>query len=386
MKASFRLGRVFGIEIGVNWSVLVFFALIAWTLATEVLPSEAPHQSTAAYWLAGIAGGIIFYIGLLAHELSHSLVARRNGVPVSGITLWLFGGVSQLSGEPKSAGVEALITLVGPLTSILFAALLVLLGAAVHALGGSALVVDLFDYLAYLNLGLGLFNLIPAFPLDGGRLLSAFFWWRFGSRQRGVHAAAQVGRFFSFLMIAFGVFEFFLGNAVNGLWIAFIGWFLLSAAGAEESATVSKSLFESLPVSAAMSSPVVTLPDSMTVEEFLSSTAVHHPFTTYPLTDAAGSLTGVIRLNQVVRAASAGAQTRRLQEFAVPLAEIPTARPEENLALMIERVGAQLDRRVLVFDGPKLVGIVSPSDLARIVRARQALRSRPGASEPVQTR
>jgi len=253
-------------------------------------------------------------------------------------------------------------------------------------LGSSALVVDLFDYLAYLNLGLGLFNLIPAFPLDGGRLLSAFFWWRFGSRQRGVHAAVQVGRFFSFLMIALGVVEFFFGNTVNGLWIAFIGWFLLSAAGAEESATVSRTLFESLPVSAAMSSPVVTLPDSMTVEEFLSSTAVHHPFTTYPLTDAAGAPTGVVRLNRVVRAASTGSHTRQLQELAVPLSEMPTARPEENLELMIERVGAQLDRRVLVFDGSKLVGIVSPSDLARIVRARQALRSRPGATGPVQTR
>lgn len=386
MNASVRLGRVFGIEIGVNWSVIFFFALITWTLATAVLPADVPHQSTAAYWLTGIAGGLLFYVGLLAHELSHSLVARRNGVQVSGITLWLFGGVSQLGGEPKSAGVEALIALVGPLTSILVAAVLVGLGAAVSALGGSALVVDLCDYLAYVNLGLGLFNLIPAFPLDGGRLLSAFFWWRFGTRQRGVHAAVQVGRVFSFLMIALGLFELFRGNVVNGLWIAFIGWFLLSAASAEESATVSRTLFQSLPVSAVMSSPVLTLDDSMTVEDFLLSAAIHHPFTTYPLHNARGSLTGVVRLNQLVRAASTNARSRPLGEIAIPLSEMPTARPDENLEAMVERVGARLDRRVLVFDGSNLVGIVSPNDLARIVRARQALGSPTRTAELVRSR
>ena len=373
MTASVRLGRVFGIEIRANWSVIFFFALITWTLATETLPADVPHQSTLAYWLAGVAGAILFYIGLLAHELAHSVVARRNGVQVTGITLWLFGGVSQLSGEPSSPGVEARITIVGPLTSILYAVLLYGLAAAVSAVGGSRLVVDLLLWIAVLNVSLGIFNMIPAFPLDGGRLLSAFFWWRYGSRERGVHAAVQVGRFFSFLLIAFGVFELFQGNVVNGLWTGFFGWFLLAAAGAEEAATRQRSLLASVPVSAAMSSPVVTLPESMTVEEFLSSTAVHHPFTTYPLHDGSGSLTGVVRLNQIVRAASAGRRTSQLRALAMPLSEMPTAQPDEKLEAMIERVGDQLERRVLVFADSKLVGIVSPTDVSRVVRVRQAL-------------
>jgi Zn-dependent protease len=386
MNSSIRLGRAFGIEINVNWSVIFVFALVSWTLATAVLPADVPDQPTAAYWISGVAGGVLFYLGLLAHELAHSLVARRNGVQVSGITLWLFGGVSQITGEPRSAGIEALLTVVGPLTSIAFAVILFLLGTALSATGSLPLVVDVFYYLAILNVGLGVFNLIPAFPLDGGRLLEAFFWWRFGSRQRGVHAAVQVGRFFSFLLIAYGVFMLFQGNVLNGIWTAFIGWFLLSAAGAEESATVSRAVFQSLPVTAVMSAPVVTVPDSISVEEFLASNAVHHPFTTYPVHDDAGSLTGVVRLNELVRAANAGRGRSRLRDLAVPISEMPTARPDENLEAMVERVGSKIERRVLVFDGTRLAGIVSPNDLARLVRARQVLGTRSDTPAPVSAR
>jgi Zn-dependent protease len=247
MRASIHLGRVAGIEIDANWSVFFIFALVVWSLAAAILPSAVPHQSVAVYWVTGLLGGIIFYGSLLAHELSHSIIARRNGVEVSAITLWLFGGVSQLSGEPASAGIEALITIAGPLTSILLAVVFYLLALLSSAIGGLPLVVVLLSWLAILNLSLGVFNLIPAFPLDGGRLLDAFFWWRSGSRRRGLHAAVQVGRVFSFLLIGFGILEFFTGQVFNGLWIAFIGWFLLSAAGAEEAATDSRQLASGRP-------------------------------------------------------------------------------------------------------------------------------------------
>lgn len=376
MRASIHLGRVAGIEIDANWSVLFIFALVVWSLAAAVLPSAAPHQSTTVYWVTGVIGGVIFYGCLLAHELSHSIIARRNGVQVSAITLWLFGGVSQLSGEPRTAGIEALITVVGPLASILLAVAFYLLAVLASAIGGVPLVVGLLSWLAILNLTLGVFNLIPAFPLDGGRLLDSFFWWRSGSRQRGLHAAVEVGRVFSFLFIGFGILEFFTGQVFNGLWIAFIGWFLLSAAGAEETSTASRGLLEAVPVSAAMSAPVVTLADSMSVGEFLQSQAVHHPFTTYPLHDSTGALTGVVRLNQIMRAASRGDQGTRLGQLALPMSDIPTASPDEKLAALIQRLGSALDRRVLVFDDGNLVGILSPSDVARIVSVRQAVSSR----------
>src|SRR6266852_6965179 len=208
MASSIRLGRVFGIEIGANWSLVFVFALIAWTVATQVLPFDVPGQPALAYWVAGAAGSVAFYACLLAHELAHALVARRNGVKVGGITLWLFGGVSKLDGEPKSAGAEALIAGAGPLTSLAVGAVAFVLSL----LPLPALASGVLGWLVFVNVALAVFNLVPAFPLDGGRLLSSWFWWRSGSRQRGVHSAVRIGRVFAYLMIAFGVFELFTGR------------------------------------------------------------------------------------------------------------------------------------------------------------------------------
>src|SRR5712691_3663385 len=369
MASSIRLGRIFGIEIGINWSLVFVFALITWTVATEVLPIDVPGRPALAYWVAGVAGSIAFYACLLAHELAHALVARRYGVKVGGITLWLFGGVSKLDGEPPSAGAEALIAGVGPLTSIAVALLAVLLAL----LPLPALVADLFVWLAFVNLALAVFNLVPAFPLDGGRLLSSFFWWRSGSRQRGVHRAVQIGRVFAYLMIALGVFELFTGAVLNGIWIAFVGWFLLSAASSEEAGTAARGMLRSVPVSAAMSSPVVTVPDWLTVDQFLESIAPQHAFTTYPIHDPAGKLTGIVRLGDLVRMPAAARAQEHLKDRARPIVDVPTSTPDEDLAALIQRVGAALDLRVLVFDDGRLVGIVSPVDVARLLAVRQAL-------------
>jgi len=368
---TIRLGRLFGIDIGFNWSLVFIFVLIAWTLATGVLPQDVPGQGAGAYWVAGAAGAIVFYACLLAHELSHALVARRNGMKVAGITLWLFGGVSQLEGEPKSAGAEALIAGVGPLTS--FAIALIALGMAL-ATSANALVSDLLGWLAFVNLALGLFNLVPAFPLDGGRLLSSVFWWRSGSRLRGVHTAVRVGRVFAFLMIAIGLLELFTGAVVDGIWIAFIGWFLLSAGSSEEAGTTIKALLKSVPVSAAMTSPVVTVPDWLTVGQFLESVAPQHRFTTYPVHDPSGKLTGMVRLSDLIRVQGDDRDRKRLSDSAVPISQVPVTRPGEELAALIERLGTAFDQRVLVFDQDLLVGIVSPADVARLLAVRQSLR------------
>jgi len=371
MASSIRLGRLFGIEIGANWSLVFIFALIAWTLATAL---EVSNQPALASWVAGGVGAIVFYGSLLAHELAHALVARRNGVKVAGITLWLFGGVSRLDGEPKSAGAEALIAGVGPLTSLAVAAVAFVLSL----LPFPALADDLLGWLAFVNVALALFNLVPAFPLDGGRLLSSWIWWRSGSRQRGVHSAVQIGRVFAYLMIAFGVFELFTGQALNGIWIAFVGWFLLSAGSSEEMGSQVRGLLTAVPVSAAMTSPVVIVPDWLTVEQFLESIAPQHRFTTYPVHDPSGKLTGIVRLGDLARMPSQARAEERLRDRARPISEVPTSRPDEDLAALIQRVGAALEQRVLVFDSSgRLAGIVSPADVARVLAVRQTLTEGP---------
>ena len=383
MAPSIRLGRIFGIEIGANWSLVFIFALIAWTLATG-LPADVPGQWAGAYWIAGAAGALAFYGCLLAHEMAHALVARRSGVRVAGITLWLFGGVSRLDGEPKSARAEALIAVVGPLTSLLVAALAFGLSFATST---APLVSDVFAWLALVNAMLAVFNLVPAFPLDGGRLLASVFWWRQGSRMRGVHSAVRIGRWIAYLMIALGVVGLFSGYVIDGVWLAFIGWFLLSAGSSEETGAAIKAALKSVPVSAAMSSPVVTIPDWLTVEQFLENVAPGHNFTTYPVHDPSGRLTGVVRLADLVRLRGAqggqggqgGQRDRRLSEVARPIEHVPVSRPDEELAALVERAGNSLEYRVLVFDGGTLVGILSPVDIARLLTARQALGGPPSA-------
>ncbi len=371
MAPTFRLGRVFGIEISANWSLLFVFVLVAWSLGSG-LAADVPGRPQAEYWLGGIAGAAVFYVCLLAHELSHSLVARRQGVRVSGITLWLFGGVSRLDGEPKGAAAEAAITAAGPLASLVVAALFYVLSVAfASARGHAGLISDLLGWLAGINLVLALFNLVPAFPLDGGRLLSSLLWWRSGSRRTGVHQAVRVGRVVAYGMIALGLIELFFGLPLNGAWIVFLGWFLLSAASQEETGSAVRDLLRSVPVSAAMSSPVATIPDWITVEQFLTGVAPGHAFTTYLLHDASGALTGVVRLAELLRGHRPGPETR-LGQVAQPISSMPTARPGEDLAGLLERVGSNLERRVLVYDGGKLVGILSPVDIARVVSLREA--------------
>jgi Zn-dependent protease/CBS domain-containing protein len=320
--------------------------------------------------LAGAVGAVAFYACLLAHELAHALVAVRLGVKVSGITLWLFGGVSRLDGEPKSARDEAFIAGVGPLTS--FAIALLAFGLSL-ATSSAVLVAGVFGWLAFVNVALGLFNLVPAFPLDGGRLLSSFFWWRQGSRRRGVHSAVRIGRLFAYLMIGIGIIVLFTGSVAEGVWLAVIGWFLLSAGGSEETGTAVRAALRSVPVATAMTSPVVTIPDWLTVEQFLEAVAPSHQFTTYPVHDPSGALTGVVRLGDLVKVTGGDRGDRRLSSVARPIAQVPTARPDEDLAALIERVGLAIENRVLVFDQGLLVGILSPVDVARVLAVRQTI-------------
>ena len=224
MNESWSLGRIAGIHVGLNWSLLVVAALIAWSLATGLLPSAAPGQSSGAYWTAGVVSAVVFLASLLAHELAHSVVAVRRGVRVEGITLWLFGGVSRFSTESSSPGAQALITFVGPLTSLLLGVVFFVASAAAGGDAHPGLVAATLSWLGYINIALGVFNLVPAFPLDGGRLLQSLIWLRSGDRLRATRIAARIGMVFAYLLIAYGLASFLLaGNLIGGIWSVFLG-------------------------------------------------------------------------------------------------------------------------------------------------------------------
>lgn len=238
MRASFRLGRISGIPIGVHWSILFIFGLITWGLADVVLPQRQPGHPTAVYWGAALVTAVLFYLCLLAHELSHALVARRAGLEVRGITLWLFGGVAELGGDARSPEVELRVGAVGPIVSLVLAGVF----AGVAALGAwwsaPALLVAMAWWLGTINLTLGLFNLVPAYPLDGGRVLRSLLWRRRGDQEWATLSAARTGEVFALGLITFGLLDLASGGQRGGLWLTGLGWFLHSAARSERQIVV----------------------------------------------------------------------------------------------------------------------------------------------------
>jgi Zn-dependent protease/CBS domain-containing protein len=226
-----RIASVFGIEISVSLSWIFVFAFVAWSLADPTGPPHRTELGSAARIVLGVIGSVLFFASVLVHELAHSLVARARGIRVSGIMLFIFGGVSKFEDEVNDAPGEAWISGVGPLTSLALGAIFF---AGAEALGPSSTIGVLFAYLAYVNVALAIFNLIPAYPLDGGRVLHSLVWRISRSRERATSITVVVGRILAGVIIAFGIFEALAYNVGAGLWTTFIGWFLLQAGSAEQ--------------------------------------------------------------------------------------------------------------------------------------------------------
>ena len=233
INGNIKLGRIAGFALSMNWSVLIIAWLLTWSLATTSLPHHAYGHSEFTYWLTGLGTAIVFFLSLLAHEVAHALVARRHGVEVMGLTLWLFGGVATLGSEPPTPRADFRIAAAGPAASLGLAAGFELVAIGLQALDTAHLVVVAAAWLAGINLMLGLFNLIPGAPLDGGRILRAFMWHRHGDQLRATISAARAGGVVAAMLIAAGVIEFLVGASMGGLWLVFIGWFVASAARAE---------------------------------------------------------------------------------------------------------------------------------------------------------
>jgi Zn-dependent protease/CBS domain-containing protein len=366
MNETFRLGRVRGIPIGVNWSVLVILWILAWSLAASYLPTAEPGYRTAEYWMVGVAAALVFLASLLAHELGHALVAIRSGVGVHGITLWLFGGVSKLDREATTPDAELRIALTGPAVSLGIAALAGVGALGADAAGAPDLLVAALMWLATINVVLGVFNLMPAAPLDGGRVLRAVLWRRRGDHLSATISASNAGRAFGFVLIGLGVLQAAAGAAGSGLWLVFLGWFLLSAARAEQTQAM---LFEALadvPVRRLMSSPVITAADELTLQQLVDDVVMEHHCSAFPTTDPSGRVTGLITLSAVRSIPRDRRDSTRVRDVATPLEQVVRTTPDDPTPELLTRLGAAPDARALVFDGDELVGIVSPTDIVRM--------------------
>ncbi|ASW53790.1 site-2 protease family protein [Plantactinospora sp. KBS50] len=376
MGASFRLGRVAGVPVGVNWSVVVIFGLLVWGLSADQFPRAYPGHPGWAYALAGIAAAVVFFLGLLAHEVSHAVVARRNGLEVQGITLWLFGGVAQLRGEARTPGAELRIAGVGPLVSFILGAIFGAVAAGIAATGPRGLVFGAFAWLAGINLVLAIFNVLPAAPLDGGRLLRAALWrWR-GDRTWAAIAAARAGRVLGAALIALGLWQFLTGFAVGALWLALIGWFLVGAAMAEERQARVGVALSGVRVGEVMTAQPQAVTPEVSVADFVDHYLWAYRHSALPLV-VDGRPVGLVTLDRVRGVPADQRAGTNLGAVSCPPDQLVLARPDEPLLELLPRLSACADGRALVVEGDQLVGIVSPSDISRAVQ-RNAMREGTG--------
>lgn len=375
MRATFVLGRIAGVRIGVNWSVLVVFALIAAVLAAGRLPADYPGHGWVLYTLVGIGTAGVFFASLLAHELAHAIVARRNGVGVDDIVLWLLGGATRMRAEAPTPGAEWRIAGVGPLVSLLLGGGFVLLTWLLHATGASGPLVEASAWLATINILLAVFNVIPAAPLDGGRLLRSFLWWRSGDRLRATTGAARAGQVFGWLLVGFGLWAFLWTASFAALWLALVGWFLVLAATEEARQARVRELLSGVAVRDTMTRDPVTVRSRETVDEFLSGEALTGRHAAFPVTrdreDSGedGHAVGLLTMDRA-RGVEQDEQRRiTVGEIMVPLDEARVTRPDEPLADALTRMTPGPEHRLLVLDeAGRPVGIVSPADVDRTVR------------------
>jgi Zn-dependent protease/CBS domain-containing protein len=366
MWSSFRLGRIAGIEFGVNWSWLVVFALIVWTLASGIFPSTNPGLSKGTHIAMAIVAALFFFLSILLHEFGHALQARREGIEIDGITLWLFGGVARFKGSFRNAGAEFRVAIAGPLVSLALGGLFVLI-ALINGLPSA--VDGVASWLGYINITLLVFNLIPAQPLDGGRVLHAALWRARGDFAWATRIAANVGRGFGYLLIAGGIAMFIFQSSFSGAWLAFLGWFLLNAATAEARYLLTQQALMGLRVGDVMTpNPVVVSADT-TLGELMDSIMISQRHTTYPVVDD-GKTVGLLPLRCVTSVPRREWDVRRVRDCLVSLDKVPVLREDEDAVDALAELSQSAGGHGLVLSNGGLAGIVSSSDLARALEAR----------------
>jgi Zn-dependent protease/CBS domain-containing protein len=373
VNPSISLGHIAGIRIGVNWSWLVVFGLITWTLADAVFPSQNPGLSDNTYIAMALVAAALFFGSLLLHELGHALQARREGLEIEGITLWLFGGVAKFKGMFRSAGEEFRIAIAGPLVSLvigLFFAFVPMAISLPKALNGVAI------WLGYINLSLLVFNLLPALPLDGGRILRAGLWQFKGDFFWATRVCAAIARLVGLLLIAGGVFLLVYRSGWSGAWLAFIGWFLMQAADGERRTLALQQALAGLRVGDVMTREPATAAANLTLGRFMRQIAARERQATYPVLDD-GHVIGLLVLGDVGRVPTEGWDETTVRDCMIPLGQLAILDESETLMEALPELDDGRVGRGLVRDGERLTGVISVADVEQALSSRR----RPQASQ-----
>jgi Zn-dependent protease len=373
MGASLDLGRFAGIRIGIHWSLLVVSALIIWSLSEGVFPETNPDLSGRTHLAMAVVAAGLFFLSVLLHELGHALQARREKMEIDGITLWLFGGVASFRGSFPAAGAELRVAAAGPVVSLvlgIFFALIALAGLPEAGDGVAA-------WLGYVNLSLLVFNLIPAVPLDGGRILHAVLWGRRDDFAWATRVAAGIGRGFGYLLIAAGIAMFIFQSSFSGAWLAFLGWFLLGAASGEARFAAAQETLSGLRVRDLMIPDPVTVKPDLTLGRFMDDIVWQQRYTTYPVVEGERAV-GLLPFRCVAEVPRGEWDSRRVRECMLGLDDVPVLAADDAAIDALAELSQTSVNRGLVLDDGRLAGLLSITDFARALEA--APRRRPSSA------
>ena len=369
--SGFKLFRVAGIQISVDFSWFIIFFLILWSLSAGYFPHAFPRQPEWRYWAAGFVATILFFSSVLIHELSHSLVAIRHGLQIPSITLFIFGGVSELSEEARDPKSELKIAIAGPASSLLLAA--VFFGLKVLFAGADPIIGAVLGYLAIINGALAVFNLIPGFPLDGGRVLRAVYWARKGSLPKATRLASDIGKMVAVFLIIFGGFQVLAGALISGLWFVFIGIFLRSVAQSGYQELILKTLLNSARTSDIMVQDVVKVSPRMPLDRLVREYFLHYGYKGFPVFEDSAPV-GLVSLADIRGIPEDSLAARTVAEVMSPISDRLLISPDTPLSEAFTRMRPFKDGRLLVVDRQgRFLGLITKTGLLRFLEIKRVL-------------
>jgi len=369
---TIRLGRILDIPISIDMSWFVIFALIVYTLAQFYFPNVNPDFTTAERWFAGVIAALMLFGSVLLHELMHSYVAKQNRIEIGGITLFIFGGVSRMKTEPRTPETELKMAIAGPATSFALA----LVFWAIARYGGQPLLGDLglqiVIYLALINLIVGIFNMLPGFPLDGGRVLRSILWGALDSLDRATRIASYVGQGFGYLLIFGGFWMMLFGGLLGGLWLVFIGWFLNNAAQQSYQQVVLRRALSGVDVHRVMTTDFPHVNPDITLDEFVHNYLLKYDYSAFPVAED-DNLLGIVTVAEVRDISREQWHEKRVREIARPPEEERTIDENDDAFDALMHMAEGKLRRLLVMSDGKLKGMVTEESIINIVRTKLQL-------------
>jgi Zn-dependent protease len=375
MNGGFRLGSVLGFEIRIDYSWFIIFFLLLWTLAFGLFPAEVPGLASSQYLLMGVAATLLFFASLIGHELAHSIVARRKGIEMGGITLFIFGGMAHARMEFEKPGDEFQVAVAGPIASVLFGLLFAAAAMTGVTLGWGIESVSIARYLAFINIALAVFNLLPGFPLDGGRIFRSVAWKLTGDMRRATRMATRGGKAVAYLLIALGILQLFAGAVIGGLWLVLIGWFIRTAAEASYAQFRLAEALGGMTAEEAMTPAPESAPPGLPVSKFVEEYFFQGRHQGYPVVEEGRPL-GIVTLSSVRGVPRDEWGSHTVRDIMAPADETMLVPPEVDMSEVLERLSGSGPNRVLVVRNGVLLGIITRSDIGRWLERIRAMEGR----------